>query len=264
MTLDVDGARAAARAMGTTLGMSDMQLAHGIVRIANANMERAIRVVSVQRGFDPRDFALLAFGGAGGMHACEIADTLDITTVIVPRHAGVLSALGMLLADVTKDYSQSVLTRADLVDEAWVEAQFAPLVHAPMPISWARGSRRRAQVIDRMLDVRYVGQSFEISVPFAPGYRETFDAQHARLTGTRMRHARPDRQRARQGERRDRQACAAARDDAIDRGAVCVGPAAGVVLRAARRDRRLPAPRRSSRATRRWGRRSSRAGRRRP
>ncbi len=87
------------------IGLDEATLAEGVVRIANANMERAIRVVSVQRGFDPRDFALLAFGGAGGMHACAIAETLDIGTVIVPRHAGVLSALGMLLADVVKDYA---------------------------------------------------------------------------------------------------------------------------------------------------------------
>ena len=91
-------------------------------------MERAIRVVSVQRGFDPRDFALLAFGGAGGMHACELAETLDIATVIVPRHAGVLSALGMLLADVTKDYSLTILRAGDAIDAAELATLFAPLV----------------------------------------------------------------------------------------------------------------------------------------
>ena len=106
MTLDVERARRAMRELASQLGMEEMELAEGIIRVANSNMERAIRVVSVQRGFDPREFALLAFGGAGGMHACEIAATLEIATVIVPRHAGVLSALGMLLADVTKDYSR--------------------------------------------------------------------------------------------------------------------------------------------------------------
>ena len=113
MTLDVERARAS-RAELARRGSASIEpaLAEGIVRVANANMERAIRVVSVERGHDPRDFALLAFGGAGGMHACEIADTLDIATVLVPRHAGVLSALGMLLADVTKDYSATVLRPA--------------------------------------------------------------------------------------------------------------------------------------------------------
>jgi len=183
MSLDVSAVRAAAKTMGRSLGMSEMQLAHGIVRIANANMERAIRVVSVQRGYDPRDFALLAFGGAGGMHACEIADTLDITTVIVPRHAGVLSALGMLLADVTKDYSQSVLARVDAVDDPWIGAQFAPLVARAHSDLAREGFDEARREVTCLLDVRYVGQSFEISVPFAAGYRREFDAQHARLYG---------------------------------------------------------------------------------
>ncbi len=73
--------------------------AQGIVRVANANMERAIRLVSVERGHDPRDFALVAFGGCGGLHACEIAQELGIRTVLVPEYAGALSALGMLLAE---------------------------------------------------------------------------------------------------------------------------------------------------------------------
>ena len=75
-----------------------MAAAQGIVRVANANMERAIRLVSVERGHDPRDFALVAFGGCGGLHACEMAQELGMRTVLVPEYAGALSALGMLLA----------------------------------------------------------------------------------------------------------------------------------------------------------------------
>src|SRR4029453_14132771 len=95
--------KAAATDLAARLNLGVMELAEGIIRVANANMERAIRVVSVERGHDPRRFALLAFGGAGGMHACEIAERLEIGTVIVPRHAGVLSALGMLVAGVAPD-----------------------------------------------------------------------------------------------------------------------------------------------------------------
>ena len=95
--------------MARALKLTVEQLAEGIVRVANANMERAIRLVSVERGHDPREFVLLAFGGAGGMHACALAERLEMRSVLVPRHAGVLSALGMLMADVTKDYSASVL-----------------------------------------------------------------------------------------------------------------------------------------------------------
>ena len=117
MQLDLDRTRELARTLARQLGLTERALAEGIVRIANANMERAIRVVSVQRGFDPRDFALLAFGGAGGLHACDLADSLDIATVLIPRHSGVLSALGMLLADVVKDFSASILKPAAEVTE---------------------------------------------------------------------------------------------------------------------------------------------------
>ena len=116
MKLDAERAANVAAAFAERLGIAPARLAEGIVQIANANMERAIRAVSVQRGHDPRDFALLAFGGAGGMHACEIADALEMTTVIVPQHAGVLSALGMLLADVRKDYSQTILKTSACID----------------------------------------------------------------------------------------------------------------------------------------------------
>src|SRR5205085_12510741 len=85
------------------------QFAAGVIRVVNATMEKAIRVVSVARGFDPREFALVAFGGAGGLHACELADALAIPLVLVPRLPGALSALGILVSDVVKDYSRTVL-----------------------------------------------------------------------------------------------------------------------------------------------------------
>jgi N-methylhydantoinase A/oxoprolinase/acetone carboxylase beta subunit len=183
MALDVERARAAVRDLAARLGLGEMALAEGIVRVANANMERAIRVVSVQRGFDPRDFALLAFGGAGGMHACEIAATLEIATVIVPRHAGVLSALGMLLADVTKDYSISVLRKGGDAEAHALEPLFDPLVAQATADLAQEGFTTESTRLDLAVDVRYVGQSFEITVPFGPGYRDEFDRQHARLYG---------------------------------------------------------------------------------
>jgi N-methylhydantoinase A/oxoprolinase/acetone carboxylase beta subunit len=182
MTLDIERTKAAARTFAARLGLSERTLAEGIVRVANANMERAIRVVSVQRGHDPRDFALLAFGGAGGMHACEIAQKLDIATVIAPRHAGVLSALGMLLADTVKDYSISVLRRTDQIEIDALAQQFAPLVEQASRDLAAEGFTSHV-VIEQWLDVRYVGQSYEIMVPFRPGYRAAFDQRHARLYG---------------------------------------------------------------------------------
>src|ERR1700733_4253798 len=117
MHLDLERARSIAKDLADHLGLSLIALAEGVVRIANANMEAAIRVVSVRRGYDPREFALLAFGGAGGLHACDIADSLDIATVLVPEHSGVLSALGMLLADVSKDYSLTLLNPTAAITE---------------------------------------------------------------------------------------------------------------------------------------------------
>ncbi|MCC7126147.1 MAG: hydantoinase/oxoprolinase family protein [Acidobacteria bacterium] len=183
MALDRERARTAARTLATKLSLSETEVAEGVIRVANANMERAIRVVSVQRGFDPREFALLAFGGAGGMHACELAAGLDMSTVIVPRHAGVLSALGMLLADVTRDYSQTVLRRSDDTSTLEIEAMFGPLVaRAAMELSTEDFSESQVRIV-QSLDVRYVGQSYEITVPFTDRYREAFDDAHARSYG---------------------------------------------------------------------------------
>jgi N-methylhydantoinase A/oxoprolinase/acetone carboxylase beta subunit len=163
------------------LGVDD--LAEGVVRIANANMERAIRVVSVERGHDPRRFALVAFGGAGGMHACEIARTLEISTVVIPRHAGVLSALGMLMADVTRDYSASVLRPAVESPAPKLAKLLRPLEQRARRELAAEGFRPADMRISPYVDVRYIGQSYEITVPFAPGYVKQFHARHQRAYG---------------------------------------------------------------------------------
>ena len=183
MTIDVDRTRRVARASAKRLGVSVERLAEGIVRIANANMERAIRVVSLERGYDPRGFALVAFGGAGGMHACEIAERLEIRTVVVPRYAGVLSALGTLMADVTKDYSTSVLQPTGDIPPSVLERAFRRLVdHARRDLR-AEGFDARRQQLERWIDVRYAGQSYELTVPFASGFRKAFDRLHERRYG---------------------------------------------------------------------------------
>ncbi|MCL4845004.1 MAG: hydantoinase/oxoprolinase family protein [Acidobacteria bacterium] len=183
MTLDAGRATARLAEFAARVGLSPVALAEGIVRIANANMERAIRVVSVERGHDPRDFALVAFGGAGGMHACDLAAALDIATVIVPRHAGVLSALGMLLSDVTRDYSHTLLRRADTLSPADVDEALAPLVARAVADLAREGFSGQRVRLERGLDVRYLGQAYEIAVPWQSGYREEFDRRHERLYG---------------------------------------------------------------------------------
>jgi N-methylhydantoinase A/oxoprolinase/acetone carboxylase beta subunit len=147
-------------------------MAEAIVRVANSNMQRAIRAVSIERGYDPRQFALVSFGGAGGLHACELAERLEISTVLVPVHAGVLSALGMLVADCVRDYSRSVLGRP--VEPAFAEMeQQAAAELAEMGFA--------APAVERALDLRYRGQSYEITVPH--GDRAGFDREHERLYG---------------------------------------------------------------------------------
>jgi N-methylhydantoinase A/oxoprolinase/acetone carboxylase beta subunit len=183
MTLDVARVERLAAPLARLLHLRVPELAEGIVRVANANMERAIRVVSVERGRDPRRFALLAFGGAGGMHACEIAARLEMRTVVVPRHAGVLSALGMLTADVRRDYSVSVLQPAAAVTFRDLEARMAPLVERAASELGEEGFPPRRRALERLVDVRYAGQSYEITVPLTAGFRGTFDRQHQRLYG---------------------------------------------------------------------------------
>ena len=183
MQLDLTRTRALAATMAKQLGMNERALAEGIVRIANANMERAIRVVSVQRGFDPRDFALLAFGGAGGLHACDLADSLDMATVLIPEHSGVLSALGMLLADVMKDYSASILKPSAQVSEEYLQQALEPLLARAHSALAEEGFHAEDILLESSLDMRYKGQAYEISIPFAPDFKEAFHRSHAKLYG---------------------------------------------------------------------------------
>ncbi|NWF85916.1 MAG: hydantoinase/oxoprolinase family protein [Bryobacteraceae bacterium] len=153
------------------LSLSPAKAAAGILRVANATMSRAIRVVSTERGHDPRQFSLVAFGGCGGLHACEIADELGIRTVLIPRLAGALSALGMLLADRIRDYSASVLDGRD------ISAAFAGL--ETRALSDIPGAR-----LERFADVRYRGQSYELTVPWSErNPARLFHALHEKTYG---------------------------------------------------------------------------------
>ncbi len=171
MRIHPERAMAAVETVARKLGMTSQAAAEGIVRIANSNMQRAIRVVSVERGQDPREFPLVAFGGCGGLHACDIAEQLGIRTVIVPRFAEALSALGMLLADRARDYSTGALHAND------VERRF-------------RGLEKRARAdipggrAGRFADLRYAGQSYELTVPWKEGKTdEYFHREHERIYG---------------------------------------------------------------------------------
>jgi len=171
MHLDVDRATTAVGSIARAAGISVVAAAEGILRVANANMERAIRLVSVERGHDPRDFALVAFGGCGGLHACEIASDLGIRTVLVPEYAGALSALGMLLADQVRDYAAGVLNHPS------IEREFQRLERT------ARKELPKSDLL-RSADIRYAGQSYELTVPWhAQNPAEPFHREHQRVYG---------------------------------------------------------------------------------
>ena len=127
VTLDRSSAEAALEAVGERLGLDALDTALGVARVTNAEMVRALRVISVERGLDPRDFALVAFGGAGGMHACALAEELGMATVLVPKASGVLSALGLAISDLRRDYARPLLDKLDEVDRGELDAAYREL-----------------------------------------------------------------------------------------------------------------------------------------
>lgn len=153
------------QALARRLSLPLEAAAWGVLRVANSNMERAIRTISIERGHDPRRFTLVAFGGAGPLHACELAETLRIPRVLVPPYPGVLSALGMVLADVVKDYSRTVMLPPSAADSAALEPLFAPLYERARADLVAEGIADEEMNLLPAVDVRYTGQSFELTIP---------------------------------------------------------------------------------------------------
>ncbi len=184
MRIDPRRSMQAVSALGQRIGKSVRAAAQGIIDIANANMEKAVRVISIERGFDPRDFALFSFGGAGGLHAADMAIHLRMAGVVVPARAGVLSALGLLLADAVKDYSRAVLRTTDRIRPDEFERWFRELERRGARALAGEGFPPARIVLERSVDVRYLGQSYEISMPFPLRGRrlvEDFHRRHERL-----------------------------------------------------------------------------------
>ncbi|HVO80706.1 MAG TPA: hydantoinase/oxoprolinase family protein [Terriglobales bacterium] len=159
------------------------KFAAGVIRVVNATMEKAIRVVSIERGYDAREFALAAFGGAGGLHACELAEALGIPRVVVPALPGALSAFGILVSDVVKDYSRTVLRRiSDKVPTERLEKEFAELRRSAeknlRDEDW-RGTIR----YQHSVDMRYRGQGYELNIPYGRRLIENFGREHQRRYG---------------------------------------------------------------------------------
>lgn len=151
--------------MGEVIDQCAPTIAEGIIDVANANMERALRVVSVERGLDPRDFALVAFGGAGPLHATTLARSIGIPAVLVPRTAGVLSALGLLITDLSHELSTSMVRKCETVDPSRVSERIRALADNGRSQLSEEGIPKSSISIDRAVEMRYVGQSFTLRVP---------------------------------------------------------------------------------------------------
>jgi N-methylhydantoinase A len=168
MSLDVEAARKAViRGVAEPLQMSAEEAASAIVRIADTRMAGALRLVSVERGHDPRRFTLVAFGGAGPMHACSIAEQMGVERILIPRHPGVTSALGLLLSDVRHDLRRTWIRRSSNIDPADFEAALGDLVREAYDVLEESGFAADDATVAFELDVRYSGQAYELTVPLA-------------------------------------------------------------------------------------------------
>jgi N-methylhydantoinase A len=192
MRLDRAGARRGIEeAVGRPLGLSLAEAAWGIHQVVTSNMELATRVVSIERGHDPRGLALAAFGGSGPVHGVRLAQALGIPRVILPAAAGVTSAIGLLAAEVKFDVSRSFVTRVDRLDPDQLERMLDEMVAAARAVVREAGASGTPTVL-RAADMRYAGQGYELTVPLpdgAPGpatagaLREAFDAVYAHRYG---------------------------------------------------------------------------------
>ena len=182
--------RAVAAAVGEPLSLGVEEAAVAILRIANANMANALRVMSIARGHDPRRFALVAIGGAGPMHACALADELGIPRVVIPRYPGVAAALGLLATDIRHDLRRSWLQPTAAIAPADLDAEFARLEAEAGGLLDTSASVTRSFEFSHELDMRYRGQAYNLTVPFAPrpvtaeaiaAAEEAFQDEHRRL-----------------------------------------------------------------------------------
>ncbi len=188
MTLDRDAAKRALERVGTVLGLSPEALAFGIVELANEHMTQALRAISIERGFDPQAFTLVCFGGAGGLHFCALAEALGMDKALLPRHAGVLSALGMLVAPPGRELSRTVAARSDALDVVEVEARFARMIQSGTLELAADGVEQTKVQSFRSVDCRYVGQTFTLNLPWegADKLNPSFHQAHEARYGHRL------------------------------------------------------------------------------
>ena len=167
--------------LAKNLGADPVEVAEAIIKVVCSNMERALRRISVERGYDPSEFTLVSFGGAGGLHAVFLARSLKIPKVLVPRNPGILSAMGMVVADAVKDYSKTVMVGEE--DPKKLKDMFGPLVERAVEDLKREGFTEDRISLELLLDMRFKGQSYEITVPFSEDYVASFYREHERLYG---------------------------------------------------------------------------------
>lgn len=177
MILDADAARTAIQDhVATPLGLEPVEAAQAILKVANANMADAVRLVSIRKGYDPREFALVAFGGAGPLHGAALAKELSIPTVIVPPNPGITSALGCLLVDVRHDLQTMYLHRVEDADLADVEREFATMEAEARERMDAEGVDPQDLTLQRLISMRYLGQWRSLTIPVEQGLASLDDA----------------------------------------------------------------------------------------
>jgi len=183
MGLDPSAAERAMSRLAGALGLSVTESAEGIIRVVNENMAQALRVISVQRGIDPRDYVLMSFGGAGGLHVCDLAETLGMCRAIAPVHSGVLSALGMLVAPPGRQLSRALNTLLDSADDAEIGAGLDRLAETGESGLRSEGVEDIKRV--DQLDLRYEGQSYTLRIPWMGGAksRDAFHEAHRAMYG---------------------------------------------------------------------------------
>src|SRR5437870_7724001 len=184
MTLDRGAAERAIREhVAEPLGLDLVEAADAVIQVANANMADAVRLISIRRGYDPREFCLVAFGGAGPLHGAALAEELSIPTVLVPPSPGITSALGCLLVDVRHDLSAMFLARLDSVDREELESEFSRLERDARERLEAEDVPEEQMSIQRLVDMRYLGQWRSLTVPVSTpadlaNAAERFHAEH--------------------------------------------------------------------------------------
>lgn len=190
LPLDTDAARLAVSKLAKRIDCGLMQAAAGIVRLANEHMARALRVISVERGHDPADYALLCFGGAGGLHACELAELLNMKRIIIPARSGVFSAVGMLVSEPGRETSRAVLKPLASMTDADIEAEFHTLKDEAVRQLADEGFDPAELRFEYQLELRYQGQSATIVIAFIEhaAHEEAFHKAHEKASGLRLPH----------------------------------------------------------------------------